>query len=879
MSWWARAVNAFHVERVNLELDEELEAHVLDAIADGRDPDEARRAFGSLLRHREESRDIRIVAWIDSLRADVIFGWRRLTAQKVTSAAAILSLALAIGACTSAFRLIDALLLRPLPIADAEHVYSLSRRGIDVDGTARSVDAWAYPSFQRMRAAVRDQAELIAVSYAAREDVSYGSDEDDEKACVQYVSGWMFHTFGLRPALGRLLTAQDDDRPRAHPYAVISHEYWSRRFGRDPQVIGRTFRKGTDVYEIVGVAQAPFSGTEPGVLVDIFAPTMMEPRAERVDATWIRILARLAPATAVEPLRAKLHATSRAFEAERAKGFVGMTKESIDKFLDLTLLIEPAASGVSGLQQNYGRSLVALGALVALVLIIACANVANLMTAQAAARAREMALRVSIGAGRARLVRMVLVEGALLGLAAAVGGGWFAWWSAPFVVSRLSTTDNPVRLALPADSHVLLFAVTLAAATTLVFSLAPALRASGVRPASALKGGSDLRSRRRIMHGLVAVQAAFCFIVIFAGALFATTFARLSTRPIGFSAERILVLDSVSPRPQSPLLWEQVAKQLRSVPGVERVALAGWPLLTANGWNGFVSVNGAPPGPVLAYFLSASPGWIDTMRIRLLDGRDLRDDETSPGSALVNETFARQFFPGATPVGQKFAKGSNVYRVVGMVADAPYRDLREAMPPVAYVPFLAVDTNGTATPRATGAFIVRTAGANPLALAPALRQAVAHARPGFRVSTAITQEEINRAQMVRERMLAMLALFFSSVALVLAGIGLYGVLDYSVLQHRREIGIRVALGARLVDVVRRVTSPVLLMVAAGAAAGLLIGLASARFVESLFFGVAPTDPSMLLVPATAMCAVALLAALPPIIHTARIDAATTLRSE
>ncbi len=267
------------------------------------------------------------------------------------------------------------------------------------------------------------------------------------------------------------------------------------------------------------------------------------------------------------------------------------------------------------------------------------------------------------------------------------------------------------------------------------------------------------------------------------------------------------------------------------------------------------------------------------MNIRLIEGRDLMAGETSPGSALVNEAFARQFLSGRSPVGQKFAKGSNVYRVVGLVGDAPYRDLREARVPVAYVPFLAVDSSGVATPRGTGAFIVRTSAANPLALAPALREAVARGRPGFRVSTAITQQEINQAQMMRERVLAMLALFFSSVALVLAGIGLYGVLDYSVLQHRREIGIRIALGARLIDVVQRLTSPVFMMVAAGAAAGLMIGLMSARLVETLFFDVTPTDPLMLVAPAAAMCAVALVAALPAIVHTARIDAATTLRAE
>jgi putative ABC transport system permease protein len=879
MAWWLRAANVFRTGRVLRELDEELEAHVEEAIANGRDPQDARRALGSALHHREESHDVRIVGWLDSLRADVVFGWRRLISQKITTAAAIFSLALAIGACTSAFRLIDALLLRPLPIANPDRWHALARQGIDFDGKSASVDAWAYPSFLLMREAVRDQAELVAVSYGAREDVTFGSDEETEKACLQYVSGWMFSAFGLQPALGRLLTAQDDAPGAGRPYAVISYDYWSHRFGRDPQVIGRTFRKGTDLYEVVGVANRPFTGTEPGVVVDIFVPTTMDAKASRSDATWIRVLARVPPGTALEPLRAKLDATSRAFEAERAKGFTGMTKESIERFLDLKLLLEPAAAGASGLQQNYGRSVVALGGLVALVLVIACANVANLMTAQAAARAREMALRVSIGAARARLVRLVLVEGAMLGGAAAVGGAWFASWSAPYVVSRISAPENPVRLALPADWRVLLFGLALAITTTLLFSLSPALRASAVRPASALRGASDLRGRRRIMHGLVALQAAFCFIVIFAGALFVATFARLSNRPVGFSAERILVLDTVAARPQPPVLWEEVANQLRSVPGVEKVALAGWPLLTANGWNGFVSVNGAPPGPVLAYFLSTSPGWIDTLKIRLIEGRDLRPGETSPGSALINEAFARQFFAGRDPIGQAFAKGSNAYRVVGLVGDAPYHDLRETIPPAAYVPFLAVDHDGVAQPRGSGAFIVRTADARPLALAPALRHAVARARPGFRVSTVITQEEIDQAQTLRERMLATLALFFSSVALVLAGVGLYGVLDYSVLQHRREIGIRVALGARLVDVVRQVTAPILMTVAAGGAAGLAIGLASARLVESLFYEVKPTEPLMLLLPAALMCVAVLLAALPAIVHTARIDAATTLRAE
>ena len=873
MSLWSRIANVFRLDRVSREIDEELESHIEEAIEQGRDPAEARRAFGSTLRRSEESRDIRLVAWLDSLRADAVFGWRQLMKKKVTSAAAVLSLALAIGACTSAFRLIDALLLRPLPVAAPERLYALSRRGIGFDGKAQTFDGWAYPAFRLMRAAVKDQAELLAISYAERMDLTYKSDQEMEKANLQYVSGWMFGSFGLQPALGRLFTENDDVKPGAHPYAVLSHDYWTRRFGQDPKVIGRTFRIGNNLYEIVGVAEEPFTGTETGTVTDIFLTTMMHAGALRSDWTWHRILARLKPGAAVEPVRAKLHATSRAFEEERAKGFSGMTRQSIDKFLDQTLLLESAAAGSSNLQQNYRRSLMALGVLVVLVLWIACANVANLMTAQAAARAREMALRVSIGAGRWRLVQLVLVESAMLAFLAAAMGGLFAWWSAPFVVSRINPPDNPARLSLPADWRVLGFGLALTLGVTFLFGLAPALRASAVRPASALKGGSEPHSRRRLMHALIAVQVAFCFLVLFVAGLFAASVDRLSNRPIGFSADRLLTLDTVPASPQPPVFWDQVAEHLRTVPGVEKVALAGWPLLRLSSWNGFISINGAPPGPVLAYFLSVSPGWTDVMRIRFIEGRDLRPNDTTPGAAIVNESFVKQFFNGESPVGKSFQRGPNRYQVVGVVGDVPYRNMREAILPVAYIPFRGLQ------PVREGTFIVRTSSSNPLALASTLRREVSRARAGFRVSNIATQAEINRSHTVRERLLAMLALFFAVVALLLAGVGLYGVLDYSVLQRRREIGIRLAIGAQPGGIARLVTVDVFSMVLAGALAGLALGMASVRYIESLLYQVRPTDLTMLGLPSAIILTTALLAALPAVIRAVRIDPVTMLRAE
>ena len=881
MSLWSRIANVFQSDRLSREIDEELRSHIDEAVARGRDPVEARRAFGSALRQREESRDVRLVTWLDSLRADAVFGWRQLMKRKVTSAAAILSLGLAIGACTSAFRLIDAMLLRPLPVAHADDLYAISFAGISRDGQPKSYDSCSYPMFRQMRAAVRGKAELIAVSQTGRVDLTYGSDQAMEKAYWQSVSGWMFRALGLRPTLGRLLTEDDDRTPGAQPYAVLSYDYWTRRFARDPGVIGRSLRMGDSLYTIVGVGPERFTGTEPGIITDIFVPTMMHAGAiNNVNSFWLRILVLPKPGVAVDPLRAQLHSVYWAFEHERAKGFVNYSRQDLATFPQDRLLLEPAAAGVSGMQKDYRRSLAVLGVLVGLVLLIACANVANLMTAQAASRAREMALRVSIGAGRLRLVQLVLLESAWLALLSAITGGVFAWWAAPFVVARINPEFNPARLVLPMDWRVLGFGVALTVAVTLLFGLLPALRASAVKPALALRGGDRPHSRRHSMRALIGVQVAFCVLVLFVAALFTATFERLSHQPAGFSTERLLALEVVSQSGQPPVYWEQVAGHLRDVPGVERVALAAWPLMSGIMSNNYVSVHGAAPGSVLCFFLSVSPGWVDTMRIPFLDGRDFRPGDANPGVAIVNETFARQYFGGADPVGQAFetvgSKGERTrLEIVGMVADAQYRSLREAVLPVAYLPF----RSAAGEARRSATLMVRTVSKDPKALVSTLRQEIPRARAGFRLSTAFTQESLVAAQTVRERLLAALALFFGGVALLLAGIGLYGVLDYAVLQRRREIGIRMAIGARQGHIVQSVMAEVYWAVFAGAGGGIVLGIGSAKWIETLLYQVKPADPAMLLLPLATILAVALVAALPAAIRAVRIDPAAMLRSE
>ncbi len=883
MSIWSRITNIFCGERLTRDIDAELQSHLDDAVASGRDPAEARRAFGSTLRYREESRDTRLMPRLDALRADVVFGWRQLRKNRVTSAAAIVSLALAIGACTSAFRLIDAVLLRPLPVDHPERLYGLFRQSADSDGKPKIDDSYEYPLFVQMRSAVKASAELIAVSYTDRADITYGATQDVEKAYVQNVSGWMFPSFGIQPALGRLLTENDDRTPGAHPYAVLSNDYWNRRFARDPKIVGRTFRLNDNLYEIVGVTEAPFTGTEPGIMTDVFIPMAMHAGVTHADWSWFRALVHLKEGAGAGPVRDRLRATYRAYNDERAKQFAAMPKKFIDRFFRQTLLLEPAGGGISRTQQDYREALAALAVLVALVLLIACANVANLMTAQAAARSREMAMRVSIGAGRWRLVQLVLVESALLGVLAAALGAVFAWWSAPFVAGRINPPDNPVRLVLSPDWRVAAFGLALTVAVMILFGISPALRASSVKPASALRGG-DPHSRRRLMHGLIAAQVAFCFLVLFVAGLFITTLNRLSSQPTGFSADRLVNLDTLSPRMQPVSFWDQAVDHLRTVPGVESVALAAWPLLSGVGMNGVVAIHGAEPVPDLVYFLNISPGWMDTMKIPLIAGRDFRATDVTPGAAIVNQAFAKHYFNGADPIGKLFEKvegnGRRTrFQVVGLAANARYRNMREPITPTAYIPIHSVDAAGVPQPRSSATFIVRTASSNPLAMAAVLRHEVTRARPEFRVTNMRTQVELNQSHTIRERLLAMLALFFAAVSLILAGVGLYGVLDYSVLQRRREIGILMAIGAPATDVMRRVTTPVFSMVFVGAFAGLGLGLAATRWIESLLYGVKGTDVGMLVFPALTILGAAILAALPAVVRAVRIDPVAMLRSE
>jgi predicted permease len=855
----------------------------------------ARLEFGGLDQVKEDCRDAIVAPWLESLFADAVFGWRQLLKHKTASAAAIFSLALGIGASMAAFRLIDALFLQTLPVANPGRLYILTYEDltdgeISGSGEISTRDGFDYPGFRLLHAAVKEQAELMAIGVANRIDLTFGADQEIESAWRQYASGLMFGEFGLQPALGRLFTESDDLTPGAHPYAVISYDYWSRRFGKDPGVIGRRFRSGNDVLEILGVAPEGFTGTDPGTFTDMFIPNMMNVPALSGTEGVYRVWASPKPGASLDQIRERLSGAWHSYRQEQVKTWPpDRLKQARDFAVAAPISLERAAAGRSAAQRGYRRPLTIFALLVGLVLLIACANVANLMTAQTAARAREMALRVSIGAGRARLIQLVLMEGAIVAVAASALGLACSHWATPFVVGRLNPLGQPVRLTLPADWRVTAFALALTLAITMLFGLAPALRASSITPASALKGGNDPHGRRRLMNALVAAQVAFCVLVLFVAGLLISTFERMANQPTGFSSARLLTLESTSSAELSIERWYQATRHVRSLPAVESAALAQYALMSFHAQPWPVWANGHSPDGNWTnntWFLGVSPGWFDTMKMPLLAGRDLRWDDEYPSVAVVNERFARRYFGGQSPIGHTFEILSGGFqgtarvpvRIVGLTRDARYEDMRVPIPATAYVPFRPLN-GGAERKYGRATFLVRTKAPDPMSLASMLRQEIPREQPQIRVANIVTQEELVRSQIIRERLLATLSLFFAAVALIVAAVGLYGVLNYAVLERRREFGIRIALGAPGGDIAWQVTAEVFSMLALGAAVGLALGLAAERSVATLLYQVKATDPSSLALPVITMSAVALLAALPPVVRAIRFDPAALLRTE
>jgi putative ABC transport system permease protein len=668
---------------------------------------------------------------------------------------------------------------------------------------------------------------------------------------------------------------------------VLSHAFWRQRFGGDPGIVGRWFvwhdGERDRQFQIIGIAEPRFSGVEPGRSIDVWLPYAMQ----RADAfgnsgyRTLRVIGRLTDGVALEQVQSVLQITFANLRREEAASQFGPNTppDHVARFIDTPLSVRSAANGPSPLRARFQRPLWLLIAIAGLMLLIAGSNVANLFLARTAAREHEMSLRLSLGAGRGRLIQQLLIESALVAGAACLIGVVFAMFAAPTLVNMLSSADDSVLLDLHVDWRLVTFISGIALLSSALFGLAPALRASSVEPMTALKSsGGRAFARAGSMRPFVAMQVAFSVIVLFVGGLLVRSFVKLSNVNPGFATSDVWLVSweavqRLEPNQQRVALL-QVLDRLRDLPGVAAVSAAEFSVFSRP-WRNALPLPGTAHDTIEATMAPVTPGFFETMKIPLLAGRAFRRgdlDTENPTVVIVNESFAKRYFGSEPAVGRQFdahfgtAHAPN--EVVGVVADTRY-DLRKPPAPTLYI-LLPVQRFGTVQVRVAG---------DARTIAARLREQVRAATPLVRVTSVTSQAtQVNRT-LVRERLLALLSGFFALVGLVLTAVGLYGTLSYAVVQRRREIGIRVALGARTVSAVRAVLADTVGTALIGAVCGLAGGLYASRFVETMLFEVTALDLWSLALPLATLLVAAMLAAAVPAWRAAHVNPIIALRNE
>jgi len=816
----------------------------------------------------------RLANRLESIIRDLVFGARLLRKDAAVSVAAVLSLGLAIGACTSGFSLIDALILRRLPVREPDRLVYVSHSGKGTD--VRFASLFSYPSFERVRQATSPRMQTFSMSHQSlRQAVLPDAGGAEEKLLTQFVSGNAFDVLGVNAAVGRVLGPGDDLNPGAHPVAVISYAFWVRRLGGNPAVLGLWIQVEQKPYQVVGVAQAGFTGAQPGVLTDIWLPNTMFQRESLTNPhwNWLQIWGRLS--TGVTPGGVQPIAFAALVNVDDG---VAPAKSEGQQRAEASIDLVDASTGFSQIRQDFERPLFVLAALIALVLLIACSNVANLLLARGEARRREMALRASIGAGRGRLLQQALVESGVLTLVATGLGVLGAIAAVPLIVSMLTTNENPVYLDARLDWRVLIFVAALGCVTTVFFGLAPALRASTTLPGETIThGGQRQTTSAGMARSLITVQIGFSLMVLFVAGLLLRSFDRLLSVDLGFTSERVTLLtvearERLEPA-QSRAVGRRLLERVQSLPGVESASVSSWALF--RGWSNGNSVDVPGRGSAQTRRLSVSSGFFRTMEIRILDGREFVAQDAialDPIPVVVNETFTRKYLPGERAVGRRLTTTSRgqpiAYEIVGVTADARDGSVRGEVGPYLFSPI--GDADGTVEIRSSVA---------PRTLADYLRKELPLVHPSLRLVDVTRQTSLVGNTLLRERLLAVLSGFFAVLGLILAAVGLYGVLSYAVVRRTREIGIRLALGARAASVIRSVAGRVAVAVSCGVVAGLAGGVYFARFVQRLLYETEPISLSSLGLPVLCLSLVALAATWQPLRRATRVDPAEALRTD
>ncbi|MEP7339671.1 MAG: ABC transporter permease [Acidobacteriota bacterium] len=827
---------------------------------------------------------------------DLRYGVRMLLKSKMFTVVAVLSLALGIGANTAIFSLLDAVLLKSLPVQEPDKLVLFGDgvgSGLTSDFPNGRSNLFSYPFYQKVRQrneVFSDVASLLSMTWSVHGTVNAnGAHGEVEQMDVQLVSGTYFTVLGVKPGLGRTFTEADDQTPGGHPVAVVSHAWWENRLGADPAAVGKAITIDQTVYTIIGVAPKEFFGTTVGQAPDLWVPLAMEPQLPPAhwngrkdkEAQSLHLIARLKNGVSKEQANAAVNLLFKRYLQDWAG--VQPSAERLRDMQQARIELTPVGKGLSSLRREFSLSLRILMAVVGLVLLIACANVANLLLARAAARQKEFAVRLAVGAGRIRLIRQLLTESILLAGLGGVAGVLLAWWGSRLLVLLASTSAEPLPLDVTPNARILGFTLLASLLSAIIFGTVPALRAARIEPNSVLKGGkgtAQATSQSPVGKALVIVQVALSLLLLVGAGLFVRTLINLQNLPAGFNQQntslfRVDTSLTGYKKAEFAALLREVEEKVQAVPGVQAASFS-FLVFNQGFWTSEILIRGQTLPEEGRGIKNNVVGrdYFTAMGIPLVAGRGFepQDNYQSPKVAVISETLAQRFFPNSSPLGKRFGKTSGEeFEIVGVVKDAKYRRLTEQALPMAYYPY----AQGSGP---LDNLVVRFSGAPDAAL-QSVRQAIKQVNRNLSVDEVVSLSEHVGRTLVQQRLVARLASFFGLLALLLACVGLYGVLSYAVTRRTNEIGIRLALGAQSKDVLWLVLREAFTLVLIGVLIGLPASLAATQTASTLLFGLKPNDPLTIVFATLLLVAISALAAYLPARRAAQVNPMVALRDD